>query len=39
MSKSEAITAIMPAIGAIQKTMGELTVNDAKACKGMNIEN
>jgi hypothetical protein len=37
MSKSEATTAIMPAIGAIQKTIGELTDNDAKACKGMNM--
>jgi hypothetical protein len=36
MSKSEATTAITPAIGAIQKTTG-LTDNDAKACKGMNI--
>jgi hypothetical protein len=36
MSKSEATTAITPAIGAIQKTTG-LTDNDAKACKGRNM--
>jgi hypothetical protein len=37
MSKSEATTAITPAIGAIQKTLGELIDNVAKACKGMNM--
>jgi hypothetical protein len=37
MSKSEATTAIMPAMGAIQKTTGLLVDNDANACKGMNI--
>jgi hypothetical protein len=36
MSKSEATTAMTPAIGAIQKTTG-LTDSDAKACKGINI--
>jgi hypothetical protein len=39
MSRSEANTAITPAIGAIQNTSGdtELEVDDANACKGMNI--
>jgi hypothetical protein len=39
MSKSEAITAITPDIGASQNTIGELTINVAKACKGMNMFN
>jgi hypothetical protein len=38
MSKSEAMTAITPDIGASQNTIGELmTVIVAKACKGMNM--
>jgi hypothetical protein len=37
MSRSEATTAIMPAMGAIQKTTGLLVDNEANACKGMNI--
>jgi hypothetical protein len=38
MSKSEAITAITPDIGASQNTIGELmTVNVTKACKGMSM--
>jgi len=37
MSKSEAITAITPDIGASQNTMGEVTINVAKACKFINM--
>jgi hypothetical protein len=38
MSKSEARTAITPAIGAIQNTSGDGELRDvAKACKGMNM--
>jgi hypothetical protein len=39
MSKSEAIMATTPAMGAIQKNagFGELFVNVANACKGMSM--
>jgi hypothetical protein len=41
ISKSEASTAIKPAMGAIQNTSGdgELRVDDANACMGMYMFN
>jgi hypothetical protein len=37
ISRRDARTAIMPAMGAIQKTTGELVDKVANACKGINM--